>query len=137
MLPPYEVLRAALRQIITDKAQQGHVVSGLRERVDGLRDSYDAMDQVGRELANLPLRAYISEPMLQKLGRRHTSWSDTVRGRIEYAASDDDINYKVIGMLLLERHGRDFTKDDLRELWYVNLPPGWQFGPERTLNVRG
>jgi ADP-ribosylglycohydrolase len=215
MLPPYEVLRHALRQTIIDKAQQGHdIPSGMRERIDALPDSYDAMDATARELADLPMRAdwrfvepnaledieseadprratgpiaiidsnaiasraetafkaavcgcilgkplevrptldeirraaestgewplrdYISEPLLQKLGRRHTSWADCVRGRIAYAATDDDINYKICGMLLLERHGRDFTQDDLRDLWYVNLAPGWQFGPERTMNVR-
>ena len=215
MLPPYDVLRNALRQIITDKQQQGHVTFGLRKRVDRLPDSYDAMAEMAQQLARLPLlpdwrfvepnaldeiwqeaepdrpmtpiasvdlrriaprvetafisavcgcilgkplevkptleqvraaasavgewpiRDYIPENLLVALGRRHVSWADCVRGRIEYAASDDDINYKVIGMLLLERHGRDFSKDDLRDLWYVNLPPGWQFGPERTLNVRG
>jgi ADP-ribosylglycohydrolase len=215
MLPPYDVLRNALRQIIIDKQQQGHVTTGLRERVDRLPDSYDAMAEMAQQLARLPLRPdwrfvepnaldeirrecepdrptspivavdigktaprvetafisavcgcilgkplevkptleqirsaasavgewpirdYIPEKLLVALGRRHVSWADCVRGRIEYAASDDDINYKVIGLLLLERHGRDFTKDDVRDLWYVNLPPGWQFGPERTLNVRG
>jgi ADP-ribosylglycohydrolase len=215
VLPPYEVLRHALRQIIADKAQQGHVVDGPKERADRLPDSYDAMDRFARELASLPLRRdwrfvepnaleeiwreadpdrptgpiapvdvrevaprveaaflaavcgcilgkplevrptlaqirtaaaavgewplrdYVTEETLATLGRRHVSWRDTVRGRISYAASDDDINYKVIGMLLLERHGRDFTKDHLRELWYENLPAGWQFGPERTMNVRG
>jgi ADP-ribosylglycohydrolase len=214
MLPPFNVLRQALRQIILDKTQQGHVVTGLLDQVQRLPDSYDAMDQFAQGLARLPLRQdwrfvepnsleeiqtecdpkrstkpirrvdvqkiaprvetaflsavcgcilgkplevrptldqiraaaesvgewplndYISEKMLQALGRRHTSWYDTVRGSITYAASDDDINYKVIGMLLLERHGRDFTRDHLHELWYVNLPAGWQFGPERTLNVR-
>jgi ADP-ribosylglycohydrolase len=216
MLPPFDVLRHALRQIIVDKAQQGHdIPANLRSRVDALPDSYDAMNAMAWEIARLPMRAdwrfvepnaleeicaeadpkratrpianidvkavalrvetsfksavcgcvlgkplevrptleqiraaasavgewplrdYISEELLQKLGRRHSSWYDTVRGKIEYAASDDDINYKVCGMLLLERHGRDFTKDDLRDLWYVNLPAGWQFGPERTLNIRG
>jgi hypothetical protein len=216
MLPPYEALRHALRQIIVDKAQQGHdIPPSMRERVDALPDSYDAMYDTARQLSGLPLRAdwrfvepneldeiwseadprratnpiaaidpeliaphveiafksavcgcilgkplevrptldeirraaeaigewplrdYISEPLLQKLGRRHSSWGDCVRGRIRYAAPDDDINYKICGMLLLECHGREFTKDDLRDLWYVNLPPGWQFGPERTLNVRG
>jgi ADP-ribosylglycohydrolase len=216
MLPPYEVLRHALRQIIVDKAQQGHdIPPGMRERVDALPDSYDAMHEVARQLSSLPLRAdwrfvepnsleeiaseadprrastaiatidpkaiaprvetafksavcgcilgkplevrptleeirraaeavgewplrnYISESLLQKLGRRHSSWFDTVRGSITYAASDDDINYKICGMLMLERRGRDFTKDDLRDAWYVNFAPGWQFGPERTLNVRG
>src|SRR5688572_2164810 len=56
MLPPYEVLRNALRQVIVDKAQQGHVVDGWRERVDQLHDSYDAMHQTALELSHLPLR---------------------------------------------------------------------------------
>src|SRR5688500_8210237 len=215
MLPPYDVLRNALRQVITDKSQQGHIVTGLRERVDRLPDSYDAMADMAQQLSRLPMRPdwrfvepdalqeiwaecdpnratkpvakvdvreisprveaaflaavcgcvlgkplevrptlaqiraaataveewpiddYISERMLVALGRRHVSWEDCVRGRITYAASDDDINYKVLGMLLVERHGRDFTRDDLRDLWYVNLAPGWQFGPERMMNVRG
>jgi ADP-ribosylglycohydrolase len=215
MLPPYHVLREALRQIIVDKSHQGHVVTGLLDQVARLPDSYDAMDAFAHGLSRLPLRSdwrfvepnsleeicrecdparatgpielvdvtkiaprvetaflaavcgcvlgkplevrptldqiraaattvgewpiddYISEDLLKALGRRHTSWRDCVRGSITYATSDDDINYKVIGMLLIEQHGRDFTRDHLRDLWYVNLPAGWQFGPERTMNVRG
>src|SRR5688500_8070997 len=56
MLPPYDVLRNALRQIITDKAQQGHVVDGLRERVDRLPDSYDVLAEMATVLSRLPIR---------------------------------------------------------------------------------
>jgi ADP-ribosylglycohydrolase len=215
MLPPFDVLRQALRQVLLDKSQQGHLVTGFADQIERIADSYDAMLALARQISSTPLRPgwrfvepnaleeiwqeadptralgpiasvdceaiaphvevafcaavcgcilgkplevkptleqirdaaaavgewplrdYISEEMLIAMGRRHVSWTDCVRGRISYAASDDDINYKIAGMMLLERYGVDFTKEDLAELWYQNFPPGWQFGPERTLNVRG
>ena len=79
-----------------------------------------------------PLRNYISDDLLNALGRRHSSASVTTLNRIRYVAPDDDINYTVLGMLLLEKHGTDFTKEDLMYLWLQNLPLKWTFGPERT-----
>src|SRR5262249_21338236 len=101
-----------------------------------VRPTLDQIRAAASAVGGWPLNYYVSEAMLVALGRRHISWRDSTRGNITYATSDDDINYKSIGMLLLEQHGRDFTRDDLREMWYVNLPAGWQFGPERTLNLR-
>jgi ADP-ribosylglycohydrolase len=83
-----------------------------------------------------PIDDYVSEALLETLGRRHGSWTGTVRGRIEHVVPDDDLNYPVLGMLLLERHGLGFTKDDLRRLWKEALPVGWCWGPERTLNLK-
>ena len=80
-----------------------------------------------------PLDDYIPEALLDALGRRHPSWTETTRGRIAYVAPDDDLNYDVIAMLLLEAHGTDFTREHVVDLWLHNLPPGWTFGPERTL----
>lgn len=37
--------------------------------------------------------------------------------KIPYAVSDDDTNYTVLGWLLIERYGRDFTPDNVIELW--------------------
>ena len=74
--------------------------------------------------------------MLDALGNRHGSWTGTVRGRIRHVVPDDDINYPILGMLLLERHGLAFTKDDVRRLWKEALPIGWCWGPERTINAK-
>ena len=38
-----------------------------------------------------PLRDYVSDAMLTAWGRRNPSWVETTRGRVRYAASDDDI----------------------------------------------
>ncbi len=79
-----------------------------------------------------PLRNYISEGLLDRLGRRHASWAECVRGRIEAVVADDDIHYTLLGMLLLESHGPGFEHDDIWRLWEVNIPPGWSWGAERT-----
>jgi len=83
-----------------------------------------------------PLRDYIPERMLEALGRRHPSWDETVRERIAFVAPDDDQNYNILGMLVLEQHGIHFTKHDVRQLWLTHLPITMTFGPERTMLLK-
>lgn len=80
-----------------------------------------------------PLHDYIPEAMLEKLGRRHPSAVETTRERIRYVAPDDDMNYSIIGMLLLEQFGYGFTKENVMNTWLHNLPPLWTWGPERNV----
>jgi hypothetical protein len=40
------------------------------------------------------------------------------------------------GMLILERHGLAFTKEDVRDAWPHHLPIRTTFGPERTLLLK-
>ncbi|NLF40875.1 ADP-ribosylglycohydrolase family protein [bacterium] len=87
-------------------------------------------------LGEWPLRDYVSSAMLDALGRRHNSWPATTSGNIRYAASDDDINYTVTGMLVQERKGYAFTMDDLADIWQSNLPINWTWGPERLFNIK-
>lgn len=213
MLPDFAPLRFLLAWTIASKEQQGHVVDGLRARLDALPDSYDALHAFSQELRSLPLRpdwrwvepdgleairaacprwpaaplgpppadadaraaegflasvcgcilgkplevdptctelaaaaaatgtafpftGYIEERFLAALGRRHGSWEETVRGRIAWAAQDDDINYSLMGLLALERHGADFTRHQLLDLWHRNLPAGHTFGSERLVYAR-
>ncbi len=84
-----------------------------------------------------PLRDYISE-RLDLRGKRdfHVTWPQTVRERLRYAAPDDDINYTVLGMLILEEYGLDFTRDQMRRLWLTHIPPYQAFGPERLFVAR-
>ena len=83
-----------------------------------------------------PIRDYIPEAALDALGRRHRSWPDTIRDRIRFVAPDDDINYTVLGMLILEEHGLAFGPGDVRDMWLRHLPISMTFGPERTLLVK-
>lgn len=83
-----------------------------------------------------PLDDYVTEELLVALGARHGDAIDTRRGHIAYVACDDDLNYSIMGMLLLERHGVEFTREQQRWLWLQNLPLLWQWGPERSVNLR-
>ena len=83
-----------------------------------------------------PIRDYLSEAMLDALGDRHRSWPESVRERIRFVARDDDINYTVLGMLILEQHGIHFTRADVMQMWLANLPLAYTFGPERMLLTR-
>ena len=84
-----------------------------------------------------PLRDYVSEALLDAIGDRHRSWAQTVRGNIAFVAPDDDLNYSILGMLLLEEKGARFSKSDVRNLWMRHLPVDTTFGPERTMMLRG
>lgn len=80
-----------------------------------------------------PLNDYPSEAAILSLHWQQPQWPELVKGRITHVSADDDINYSVIGMLVLERHGADFTSDNVASVWRWNLPIRVTFGPERAL----
>ena len=83
-----------------------------------------------------PLNRYVSKNIKKFLPRIHPSFSETAREYINYVAPDDDINYTIMGMLILEKYGLDFNHSDIEELWLHHLPIGTTFGPERTMLVK-
>ena len=93
---------------------------------------HSGLEQALESAGEWPLRYYVTESVLEHLGARHESWAETVRETISFVAPDDDINYSILGMLVLEQHGTEFTRADLAELWVRNLSPRWTFGPERA-----
>lgn len=50
---------------------------------------------------------------------------------IQFMEEDDDICYSLIGLLLLEIHGKDFTSHDVAELWNHRLPMAFVCTAER------
>ncbi|MFI8402564.1 ADP-ribosylglycohydrolase family protein [Streptomyces sp. NPDC085463] len=57
-----------------------------------------------------------------------TSLAENIDGMPE----DDDLNYPLLGLLLLQRYGRDFTTADVARLWLDELPAGRTFTAERV-----
>ncbi|WP_435845582.1 ADP-ribosylglycohydrolase family protein [Streptomyces erythrochromogenes] len=57
-----------------------------------------------------------------------TSLAENIDGMPE----DDDLNYPLLGLLLLQRHGRSFTTADVARLWLDELPAGRTFTAERV-----
>ena len=84
------------------------------------------------EIDEWPMSDYISKNIENVLPKVHTSFPETAREFINYVAPDDDINYTIMGMLILEKFGADFTHENMKELWIKHLPIGTTFGPENT-----
>ena len=49
-------------------------------------------------------------------------WPETTRGNIAFMARDDDIDYTILGMHILEQHGSGFGPEDVAEEWLLRLP---------------
>jgi ADP-ribosylglycohydrolase len=79
-----------------------------------------------------PLRDYVTESTYAGARKPQGQWRELVRERVRYVAEDDDINYTVLALRLLEQHGREFTPADVRAQWLFQLPVRATFGPERT-----
>ena len=107
----------------------------LGKPVEGCADLL-RLREAGLHVGEWPLANYVTQAFLDALGSRHPSWKETVREHICAVAPDDDINYTLLAMLVMEEHGLDFTRDDLRRAWLHHLPSGWTWGPERVFLTR-
>ena len=89
------------------------------------------------EMANAyPLRDYIPalDPMPEGF-RFHQSWPETTRGRVRGSARDDDIDYSILGLWLLERYGLALTPGLVANAWLSFLPYLRVYTAERAAMV--
>ena len=61
---------------------------------------------------------------------------ESMKGHIQYAQEDDDINYFVVGLLVLEQYGSSFSSSDVARMWLKCLPYNWCWGSEREFYCR-
>lgn len=54
------------------------------------------------------------------------------RGWVEASSPDDDINYSVLALEMLETHGADLCTEDVARAWLNKLPAGMTFTAERA-----
>jgi ADP-ribosylglycohydrolase len=64
--------------------------------------------------------------------RLNWCWPDTTRGNVEYMARDDDIDYTILGLHVLEDHGLDFGPMDVAVEWLDHLPFTQVYTAERA-----
>jgi len=77
----------------------------------------------------LPLRDYVplvEDTIVERLGR------DSCKGHFSRAEPDDDINYTVLALLLLEDKGSAFETADVARAWLRLLPAGTTWTAERA-----
>ena len=84
-----------------------------------------------RDTGNYPMAGYISsaiDPALRKKydvsDEGHVYGSDKKNwiNNVAYMPEDDDTNYTLLGLKILETYGFAFTPEDVAEAWLMNLP---------------
>ncbi|MGE5558801.1 MAG: ADP-ribosylglycohydrolase family protein [Bacillota bacterium] len=72
---------------------------------------------------NYPLQFYMSSDIGGELRKKYDppEWGAWIN-KVSYMPEDDDTNYTVIGLKILEEYGPGFTPDDVAECWLRNLP---------------
>ena len=88
----------------------------------------DGLESYLREAGAFPLRDYvplIEGTLVDELGR------ECCHGHIHRAEPDDDINYTVLALLLLEDKGAALSTEDVARAWLRLLPAGTTWTAER------
>ncbi|MEU0741520.1 ADP-ribosylglycohydrolase family protein [Streptomyces sp. NPDC006134] len=93
----------------------------------------ERIDRYLRRAGALPLTDYLPEPAddADALAMR-PEWRGCVRGRVHGSCRDDDVDYAVLGLHLLETHGFGFTTEQVGDLWLLRLPYLQTFTAERA-----
>lgn len=92
----------------------GKPVEGwLAGRIQGLLQDSQAYPLSGY------FRSDISGDLLQKYS---IGQADTFINNVSHAVEDDDLNYTVTGLAILDQHGPDFTPEDVANFWLWNIP---------------
>jgi ADP-ribosylglycohydrolase len=94
----------------------GKPVEGwYRERIYGLLNDTD----------NYPFKYYMSSDIDDKLIKKYNmyeyEWNKWIND-VSCMPEDDDTNYTLMGLEILEQYGVDFTPDNVAEYWLNNLP---------------
>ncbi|MGW4729525.1 ADP-ribosylglycohydrolase family protein [Streptomyces shenzhenensis] len=81
-----------------------------------------------------PLLGYIplSDRLPAGVERLNPSATEATLGHVDGMPRDDDVDYTVLGLHLLERYGRSFTRDDVAREWLDKLPFLQTFTAERA-----
>jgi ADP-ribosylglycohydrolase len=97
-----------------------------------MREGHGALTSYLGQADALPLRDYV--PLVPDTTvARH--FPQCCLGRFDHAEADDDINYSVLALVMLEDHGADLTTDDVARAWLRHLPGGIVFTAERRALV--
>lgn len=84
-----------------------------------------------------PLEYYISdkgipEEILKKYPWNRHSGSESLRENIVCMTEDDDMNYAMLNLHLLEKYGVDFTTENVADVWLNDMPVLSTFTAERV-----
>ncbi|MEU6248850.1 ADP-ribosylglycohydrolase family protein [Glycomyces sp. NPDC047010] len=96
----------------------------------------DGIRAIAKSTGNWPLHGYFTEQGLDPAVAARYPWNRRSRPtslaeNIDGMPEDDDLNFPLIALTLLERHGPGFTTDHVAQAWLDLLPGGRVFTAER------
>jgi ADP-ribosylglycohydrolase len=96
----------------------------------------EGIRQLAKATGNWPLTTYftakgVPADLLTAHPWNRRSAATSLAENIDGMPEDDDLNYPLLNLLLLRRHGRGFTTTDVARLWLDELPAGRTFTAER------
>ncbi|MGP3771600.1 ADP-ribosylglycohydrolase family protein [Streptomyces sp. SDT5-1] len=96
----------------------------------------DGIRAIARSTGNWPLSGWWTARNLDPEVAAAHPWNrrsapTSLAENIDGMPEDDDLNYPLLALLLIQRHGTDFTTDDVARLWLDELPAGRTFTAER------
>ncbi len=98
-----------------------------------MREGHDALTTYLRQAGVDELRDYV--PLVPGTLVAEL-FPETCRGRLVCAIPDDDINYTILALMVVEEHGVEFSTTDVGRAWLRFLPGGMTFTAEREAYVR-
>ncbi len=92
---------------------------------------------IAQGTGNWPIRQWFTAIGLDPAVSERWPWNKaskptSLAENIDGIAEDDDLNFTMLAVVLLERAGRDFDVLDVAKLWLDYLPPGRIFTAERV-----
>lgn len=94
---------------------------------------FEKIKALGEYIGEWPLAGYIPDrtdpPEDLKWAFRDKS---LLRGHITHGVRDDDTDYTILGLKILEQYGPGFTSDDVAEAWLHSFPLGYVYTAEHA-----
>ncbi len=95
-----------------------------------------AIRDLARAAGNWPLSGWftargVPAELLAEHPWNRRSAATSLAENIDGMPEDDDLNYPLLALLVLRRHGRRFTTADVARVWLDELPAGRTFTAER------
>ncbi|GAA3034831.1 ADP-ribosylglycohydrolase family protein [Streptomyces glomeratus] len=97
----------------------------------------EGIRRLARATGNWPLHTWftargVPDDLAERYPWNRRSAENSLAENIDGMPEDDDLDYPLVNLLLLGRHGKAFTTADVARLWLDELPAGRAFTAERV-----
>ena len=97
----------------------------------------EGIEQIARATGNWPIRSYFTAVGLPREIAERWPWNrrsapTSLVENIDGMPEDDDLNFPILTLELMETHGRNLSTEHFAEAWLAALPAGRVFTAERA-----